>query len=92
MSGYHETQEALENVSSIKSNLDEEKAQKLEDISLMVQQLNNKIDRKKQILAPIIKELRPLRQEIQVGMARIVILSLDEYSSGIISKRYVVIT
>ena len=67
VSGYRETQDALENISSIKSELDSMKGRTLEDISYMVPQLNQKIANKKSALAPIIKELRPMRQRAQVS-------------------------
>ena len=41
--GYRETQDALENVSALKSELDQMKGRTLEDISYMVQQLTKKI-------------------------------------------------
>jgi intraflagellar transport protein 81 len=66
VAGYRETQEALENVSAMKSEMDMMKGRTLEDISYMVQQLTKKIADKKSALAPIIKELRPLRQRAQV--------------------------
>ena len=66
VAGYRETQDKLEDISSIKSQLDNLKGRTLEDISHMVQQLNNKISAKKTALAPIIKELRPMRQRSQV--------------------------
>ena len=37
MSGFHETQEQLENVSTKKSELDEQKGKTLEDISELVE-------------------------------------------------------
>ena len=43
VSGYRETQDALENVSALKSELDQMKGRTLEDISHMVQQLTKKI-------------------------------------------------
>ena len=64
--GYRQTQEDLEKVSSKKSNLDHKKGQTLEEISDMVRVLNKRIAEKKGALAPIIKELRPLRQQAQV--------------------------
>lgn len=67
MGGYRQTQEDLEKVSSKKSNLDHKKGQTLEEISDMVRVLTKKIAEKKGNLAPIIKELRPLRQQAQVG-------------------------
>ena len=68
VSGFRETQDALENVSSMKSEFDDMKGRTLEDISRMVQQLNTRIEKKKSILAPVIKELRPLRQQAQVSI------------------------
>lgn len=65
ISGFHQTQEELEKISTLKSELDEEKGKTLEDISQMVVQLTNTIAEKKSNLAPVIKELRPLRQKCQ---------------------------
>eukprot|EP00794_Sanderia_malayensis_P010972 gene10972-12135_t len=65
ISGFHQTQEELEKVSTLKSELDEAKGKTLEDISQMVVQLTNTIAEKKSNLAPAIKELRPLRQKFQ---------------------------
>ena len=66
VAGYRETQEALESVSALKAELDSMKGSTLEDISVMVQKLNRKIQEKKSALAPIVKELRPMRQKAQV--------------------------
>ncbi|XP_071798485.1 intraflagellar transport protein 81 homolog [Asterias amurensis] len=65
VSGYHDTQEELEKVSAIKSELDDMKGRTLEDMSEMVKKLNMTISVKKADLAPVIKELRPLRQRSQ---------------------------
>ncbi|CAD5114753.1 DgyrCDS3793 [Dimorphilus gyrociliatus] len=65
VSGFRETQEKLENISGAKQEVDEMKGKTLEDISVMVKKFNNKIAEKKNSLAPIIKELRPLRQKAQ---------------------------
>ncbi|XP_008333923.1 intraflagellar transport protein 81 homolog [Cynoglossus semilaevis] len=65
ISGYSDTQEELERVSAIKSELDEKKGRTLDDMSEMVKKLNSMIVEKKSALAPIIKELRALRQECQ---------------------------
>ncbi|XP_072244637.1 intraflagellar transport protein 81 homolog [Leuresthes tenuis] len=62
ISGYSDTQEELERVSAIKSELDERKGRTLDDMSEMVKKLNSMIVEKKSALAPIIKELRSLRQ------------------------------
>ncbi|RVE68911.1 hypothetical protein OJAV_G00096240 [Oryzias javanicus] len=62
ISGYSSTQEELERVSAIKTELDEKKGRTLDDMSEMVKQLNSSIVEKKSALAPIIKELRSLRQ------------------------------
>ncbi|GFY45508.1 intraflagellar transport protein 81 homolog [Trichonephila inaurata madagascariensis] len=65
VSGFHSAQDELEKVSSMKAELDERKGQTLEEMSVMVQKLNIKIAEKKARLAPVIKELRPLRQQCQ---------------------------
>ncbi|XP_052104713.1 intraflagellar transport protein 81 homolog [Mytilus californianus] len=62
VAGYRQTQEDLEKVSSVKSEYDDRKGKTLEDMSDMVTRMNRKIAEKKGALAPIIKELRPLRQ------------------------------
>ena len=66
VAGYRQTQDDLEKVSALKSNLDHQKGQTLEEISDMVKVLTQSIAEKKGALAPIIKELRPLRQRSQV--------------------------
>ena len=63
--GYRQTQEALEEVSSAKSELDQQKGKFLEEISATIEQLNAAIADKKASLAPLIKEIRPLRQRHQ---------------------------
>jgi len=65
VSGFRETQEELEKVSVMKSEMDETKHRTLDDMSDMVKKLNLAISEKKSLLAPIIKELRPLRQQHQ---------------------------
>ncbi|XP_010874568.1 intraflagellar transport protein 81 homolog isoform X2 [Esox lucius] len=65
ISGYSDTQEELERVSAIKSELDEMKGRSLDDMSEMVKKLNSAIVEKKNALAPILKELRSLRQQSQ---------------------------
>jgi len=67
VSGYRSTQDALENVSTTKSEYDEAKGRTLDDISQMVLQLKKTIAKKKSVLAPLIEELRPLRQKNQVS-------------------------
>ncbi|XP_078523624.1 intraflagellar transport protein 81 homolog isoform X1 [Lissotriton helveticus] len=65
ISGYSDTQEELERVSALKSEMDEVKGRTLDDMSDMVKKLNAMIAEKKSALAPVIKELRPLRQKCQ---------------------------
>ncbi|KXJ17310.1 intraflagellar transport protein 81 homolog [Exaiptasia diaphana] len=65
VSGYHDTQEELEKVSAVKSDLDEQKGKTLDDISDLVVTMNATISEKKSALAPVIKELRPMRQKCQ---------------------------
>ena len=67
MAGYRETQEELEKVSSLKTDLDETKGKTLEEISEMVRKLNNAIREKRNVLAPVLKEIRPLREQLAVS-------------------------
>lgn len=55
VSGFHETQETMEQVSSMKAKVDERKGETLEEMSGMVMELNRKIAERKAHLAPIIK-------------------------------------
>ncbi|XP_044529371.1 intraflagellar transport protein 81 homolog isoform X3 [Monodelphis domestica] len=65
ISGYSYTQEELERVSALKSEVDEVKGRTLDGMSEMVKKLNSLVAEKKSALAPIIKELRQLRQQCQ---------------------------
>ncbi|KAF2366713.1 hypothetical protein FHG87_002527 [Trinorchestia longiramus] len=65
VSGYRAARDTMEAVSSQKGDVDQEKGEALEQISSMVMELNNKIGDRKSRLAPIIKELRPLREQQQ---------------------------
>ncbi|XP_023576442.1 intraflagellar transport protein 81 homolog, partial [Octodon degus] len=65
VSGYSYTQEELERVSALKSEVDELKGRTLDDMSDMVKKLNSLVSEKKSALAPVIKELRQLRQKCQ---------------------------
>ncbi|XP_074153760.1 intraflagellar transport protein 81 homolog isoform X1 [Sminthopsis crassicaudata] len=65
ISGYSYTQEELERVSALKSEVDEVKGRTLDGMSEMVKKLNSLVAEKKSALAPIIKELRQLRQKCQ---------------------------
>ena len=63
--GYVQAQETLEQVSAAKSDLDQEKGVKLEDMTRTIEQLTGAITAKKMSLAPLLKEVRPLRQQHQ---------------------------
>ncbi|XP_048370574.1 intraflagellar transport protein 81 homolog [Sphaerodactylus townsendi] len=65
ISGYSYTQEELERVSAVKSEMDEVKGRTLDSMSEMVRKLNALVADKKSSLAPIIKDLRQLRQKCQ---------------------------
>ncbi|OXB84942.1 UNVERIFIED_CONTAM: hypothetical protein H355_016064 [Colinus virginianus] len=65
ISGYSYTQEELERVSAVKSEVDGMKGQTLDNMSEMVKKLNTMVAEKKSSLAPVIKELRQLRQKCQ---------------------------
>ncbi|KAI8895679.1 hypothetical protein BC833DRAFT_600460 [Globomyces pollinis-pini] len=61
--GYHNAQANLEKVSEQKSEVDEEKGKKLDEISDIIKELVNTINEKKTMLAPVIQTLRAMRQE-----------------------------
>ncbi|NXU70029.1 IFT81 protein, partial [Oreotrochilus melanogaster] len=65
ISGYSYTQEELERVSAVKSEMDEMKGQTLDNMSEMVKKMKAMVAEKKASLAPVIKELRQLRQKCQ---------------------------
>uniref|UniRef100_A0A0K2TAW8 Intraflagellar transport protein 81 homolog n=1 Tax=Lepeophtheirus salmonis TaxID=72036 RepID=A0A0K2TAW8_LEPSM len=65
VAGYRDARDNLEKVSSIKADLDRQKGETLEEMSDLVALLTNQINSKKTKLSPIIKELRPLRQQQQ---------------------------
>ncbi|CAN8021022.1 unnamed protein product, partial [Ixodes persulcatus] len=63
--GYHALHGALQSASGQKASLDDRKNATLEDMAAMVTNLNSRITDKKGRLAPIIKDLRPLRKSCQ---------------------------
>ena len=65
VSGFRSTQDNLEKVSNVKSELDSKKEETLKDMSRNVEQLKGIIEDKKAVLAPLIREVRPLRQQHQ---------------------------
>lgn len=65
VAGYRETQDELEKVSSKKSELDELKGRTLDDMSEMVRRLHAEIADRRNTLAPILREIRPLREKVQ---------------------------
>ena len=66
VSGYRETLDTLEKVSAAKSELDEVKGRTLEDMSEMVRHLNYDIAGRRDVLAPVLREIRPLRERVKV--------------------------
>jgi intraflagellar transport protein 81 len=65
ISGYRDTKSNLAAVDATSVGLDAQKGKTLEEMSALVHQLTMKIGERKTRLAPIIKELRPLRQQCQ---------------------------
>ncbi|CAH8645803.1 unnamed protein product [Schistosoma mattheei] len=72
--GYWETQTNLGKISEEMSLSNELKGTTLEEMSKIIQQLNNRINTKRTQLAPIIRELRQLRQRAQVISFILIIL------------------
>ena len=71
----------------MKSELDEQKGKTLEEMSQLVVQLTNSIAEKKSSLAPIIKELRPLRQECQ-ELTGLLVSLLSKYNCKMLAVFY----
>ena len=61
--GYVQAQETLEQVSAAKSELDEQKEVKLKEMTQTIEALTAAIRSKKESLAPLLKEVRPVRQQ-----------------------------
>ncbi|KAI6655108.1 Intraflagellar transport protein 81-like [Oopsacas minuta] len=61
--GFRKAQDTLEEVSGVKSKLDEQKGNALENMSQMIVKLSGAISEKKASLAPLIKQLRPFRKQ-----------------------------
>merc|ERR1712072_796817 len=63
--GMHETEAMLEKASVEKSQVDRAKGKTLDEISAIVQKINQQLKEKKNKLAPQIKALRSVRQNFQ---------------------------
>jgi intraflagellar transport protein 81 len=63
--GFVDAQANLEKVSELKSEKDQQKGQQLQEISQIIQKLVDTINDKKTLLAPVIQQLRTMRQETQ---------------------------
>ena len=63
--GFSEYKDALEQVSSVKQNIDFQKGETLEEISKIVEQLDTKIKENRSRLAPLVNELRSNRTKFQ---------------------------
>lgn len=64
--GYQELRTTIEKVSKDKADIDMKKGATLEEISRIVEKINNSIKEKKALLAPLVKNLRATRQTYQV--------------------------
>lgn len=67
--GYRRAQEAIEDASTAKSEFDEQTGKKLTAITSTIHELTAGIESKKAFLAPLIKSVRPLRQQHQELLA-----------------------
>lgn len=87
--GYRQAQEAIEDASAAKSELDEQTGKKLTDITSAINKLVATIESKKAFLAPLIKKVRPLRQEYQElqGEHAEKKLNYDGISAGLQARR-----
>ena len=87
--GYVQAQETLEQVSAAKSELDKEKGAKLQEMARTIEELNAAITARKTSLAPLLKEVRPLRQQHQElqGLHAEKKVTYDTISAGLEAKR-----
>ena len=65
MHGFYETQTTLEKLSEIKSQVDESKEKTLEQVSDIVKRIVETIQSKKDVLAPLVNQVRQLRTKVQ---------------------------
>jgi len=65
VSGFSELQSKLEEVSGLKQAKDQQKGETMEDISRLVQELNQKIADKRDVIEPLLNRVRPLRTKHQ---------------------------
>jgi len=65
LSGYTATEENLAQISSLKASIDANKGETLDEISNLVEKINNSLKDRKNKLAPMIKELRTVRQSFE---------------------------
>lgn len=65
VSGFSELQSKLEEVSGKKQQKDQLKGETMEDISRLVQELNQKIAEKRDVIEPLLNRVRPLRTKHQ---------------------------
>eukprot|EP01083_Nonionella_stella_P160885 526273_1 len=70
VSGFQDTQEKIEKVSFKKAALDASKGTTLDSISGVVQKISNQLKAKKSKLAPLIKELRAVREKFKAVQSK----------------------
>ena len=65
--GYTDTKQKLEEISEKKEGIDEQKGKTLEEISAIVQKLQVQIQTKRSKLAPLVEDLKKLREQYKVN-------------------------
>lgn len=61
IAGYSKVEDDIQGVSELKEKLDNAKSQSLQDLTALIQQIDEEVNNKKSMLAPEIKKLRTLR-------------------------------
>lgn len=64
ITGYSSVEDQIQGVSELKEQIDNNKQQSLQELTALVQQIENEVREKKTKLAPGIKKLRGLRQRM----------------------------
>ena len=64
ITGYSSVEDQIQGVSELKEQLDNNKQQSLQELTALVQKIEDEVKKKKTLLAPGIKKLRTLRQKM----------------------------
>ena len=64
IAGYSTVEDQIQGVSELKEQMDNNKSQSLQELTVLIQQIEQEVKEKKTKLAPGIKKLRTIRQKM----------------------------